>query len=67
MLGYWEGGGGVWGFERRAREYWGVGVGGRGGGGPGGVEGRGVLAEELAPFNHFVNCRPALEAAVMMM
>ena len=22
----------------------------------------GVLAEELAPFNHFVNCRPALEA-----
>ena len=56
MLGYWEGGRGVWGFERRAREYWGVGAGGWG------VEGRGVLAEELAPFNHFVNCRPALEA-----
>ena len=32
MLGYWEAGRGVWGFERRAREYWGVGAGGGGDG-----------------------------------
>ena len=37
MLGYWEAGRGVWGFERRAREYWGVGAGGRGVGGLGGL------------------------------
>ena len=67
MLGYWEAGRGVWGFERRAGEYWGVGAGGRGVGGLGGLREGGFGWQKSWHHSTTLSTAGLLSRRVMMM